>query len=97
MIALLEVNMVSKTKELRPFAYNKARAAKHTDVSEPCACCGRKVVTAEIRHWIHVVGGGIAYGGEEDTGDGGDMGWFPVGATCAKRLRAAGIFVQENT
>lgn len=84
-------------KTPRPFRYRK-REARHTDTQQPCACCGHAVVTSPgvTTNWVHVVDGGASYGGAEDTNDAGDMGWFPVGPSCAKRLRKAGVYVQTN-
>jgi hypothetical protein len=91
---MMETTMTT-AKKPKPFSYDRSREAAFTATSQPCACCGRKVVTAEARHHVHVINGGAAYGGPEDTDDAGDMGWFPVGATCAKRLRKAGVHVEE--
>ncbi len=81
----------------RPFDYNRNKEAAHTDEQSPCVCCGRAVPTAKARFSVHVVAGGAAYGGEQDTHDNGDMGWFDVGASCARRLRAAGVYVAERS
>lgn len=85
-------------KKPKPFHYDRRREAAHTDTHAPCACCGHSVCTQAgvTSHWVHVVDGGVSYGGAEDTADPGDMGWFAVGPTCAKRLRKAGVYVQTN-
>lgn len=87
-----------KQKKPRPFHYDRQREAAHTDTHAPCACCGHSVCTQAgvTTHWVHVVDGGVSYGGAEDTDDPGDMGWFAVGPTCAKRLQKAGVYVQTN-
>ncbi len=79
-----------------PFAYDKDQEANTTEKQAPCACCGKPVKTATERYFAHVVDGGSAWGGEGDTGDGGDMGWYPIGPSCAKRLRACGVYVQDT-
>ncbi len=81
---------------MKPFTYDKKRAASHTDKQAPCVQCGRAVPDAAARNFVHVVDGGAAYGGPDDTNDAGDMGWFPVGATCARELRKTGVYVQTN-
>lgn len=53
---------------------------------DQCACCGRKL-RGEPR-WVEVINGGsdvAAPGLDPDTTDPGYMGFFPVGAGCAKK------------
>ena len=45
-----------------------------------------------------VVGGGCEWGNaESDESDGGYMGYYPVGADCARRLRQQGVPLYEGT
>lgn len=59
----------------------------------PCAWCGKAVKDSEDRLWVHVVDGGAAFGSGVCTDHPGDMGLHPVGATCAKLLRRAGVAI----
>lgn len=88
-------------KTPKPFAYDVRKAAAETDEYHRCVCCGRAVEIATATLFVHVINGGSDYGGEaEETNevgdtDAGDMGWFPVGSACARKLRNAGIFIQK--
>lgn len=51
-----------------------------------CACCNRRI-TGKAR-WVEVIDGGMsvaAPGLDPDTNDGGYMGFYAVGAACAKK------------
>lgn len=53
---------------------------------EHCACCGRKLTGKPL--WVEVIDGGgsiAAPGLGPDTTDGGYMGFFPVGRSCARK------------
>ncbi len=63
-----------------------------------CAYCGKPCVNAkDTEHAVHVIEGGAAFATKEQhEGDAelsGDMGEFPVGSSCAKKLAKAGIYV----
>ena len=53
---------------------------------EHCACCGRKL-TGKPQYVEVIAGGGqvAAPGLDPDQSDPGYMGFFPVGASCAKK------------
>jgi phosphoribosylformylglycinamidine (FGAM) synthase-like enzyme len=81
---------------MRPFSHNQyAKNDRENSDGMGCAHCGRYVKRLPETVWAHVVDGGAAYGNEvEVPGDAGDMGWFPVGPTCAKLLKKQGVFLQ---
>lgn len=57
------------------------------DAVKRCVCCG-KPLRGRWR-WVEVINGGSAVihpSETADQNDGGYMGFFPVGATCAKKL-----------
>lgn len=57
-----------------------------TGSTEHCACCGRKL--SGQAKWVEVIDGGLsiaAPGLDPDQSDPGYMGFFPVGAGCAKK------------
>ena len=77
----------------------------------PCAWCGKPVVDRNIdpndrmpmwKFMVRVVDGGARFGTEDEFFDrvpvdaAGDMGFFPVGAACAKKLQADGVFVGKE-
>ena len=79
----------------KPFGYKRAPCIPApSETQQECVCCGRGVEINAKTVWAHVVDGGATYGGEKETDDPGDMGWFPVGIVCVKRLRKAGVYVQ---
>lgn len=56
------------------------------DIHERCACCS-KVITGKP-YWVEVINGGAdvaAPGLGPDTEDGGYMGFYPVGVSCARK------------
>jgi hypothetical protein len=64
---------------LYPFSHDKEQD------DETCVVCGRKAG----RYRALIVDGGARFGDpqtEDDPNDGGYMGWYPVGATCKKKL-----------
>lgn len=63
----------------------------------PCCLCG-KSTKDDGSLYVHVTDGGSRFATKEEheSGEslgGGDMGCFPVGASCAKKLRKAGVYV----
>lgn len=58
-----------------------------------CPLCGRLLKDAEKRRYIHIAdGGGVIVRADIDENDPRalhSMGWFEVGATCAKKLGLA--------
>jgi hypothetical protein len=90
--------------QIKPFSGSRYQdnieKCKQGEVS--CALCGKPVKdkTSDDR-WkfvVRVVDGGGRFGTEDEFFDrvpieGSDMGFFPVGAACAKKLKASGVFV----
>lgn len=63
------------------------REAMHD--GEPCIICGRKVRVGLGTLAIHLVDGGSTIAAASDDGPfdaASDLGWFPIGSDCAKRL-----------
>lgn len=62
----------------------------------PCVYCGKAVVKNSSIH-ARVLDGGARFANEEEAKSNadyyGDMGWFPVGQECARKLRSAGVFL----
>jgi len=87
----------------RPFSgarYHEL-SLKCREGQSPCAHCGRPCDDASPKtEWAHVVGGGAEFASKEEhdadgpsDDGGGDMGCFPVGPGCVRKLRAAGVHV----
>jgi hypothetical protein len=88
-----------RDEETRPMVWHP-NFVKNGEVG--CPLCGKNLKPKEARRYIHVGQGGVSIlradlplGGRSgeaailSTGpDTGDMGWFAVGSTCAKRLGA---------
>lgn len=90
--------MTKTVATVRPFS-----GAKYEQNSEragdlfPCAICGNG-----CKNWIgavHVVAGGARFATKEEhegtipVDSAADMGCFPVGPECARKIKAAGAFV----
>lgn len=71
---------------------------KCRDGEEPCAVCG-KPCRADWNQFVHVVDGGAAFGTlpETDPDTPGDMGLFPVGSECARKLQKLGVVMFDRT
>ncbi len=89
---------------LSPFSgpnYHK-NTEKCGSAETPCAFCGRAVKNESSSFSVRVVDGGAGFGtagqfaGTEAVGEAGDMGYWPVGSDCAKRLKAAGVYVHTE-
>lgn len=69
-----------------------ARDAKRPVHFTACIACGRDTSNQGNSQGVYVSGGGgiIVHPDDYDTYDhrGGDMGWFPVGRECIKRIPA---------
>ena len=78
---------------LRPFGgpkydENKTRCR---DGSTACGYCGRAVKDS-WKDAVRVVDGGARFATrDEPAEEAGDMGCFPIGPDCARKLRAAGL------
>ncbi len=90
--------MMSET--IKPFSgpcYEK-NSDRCKDGETPCALCG-KACKGDERDAVHVIEGGAEFAtqaqheGAEAINDAGDMGEWPVGSSCAKKLRKAGVYV----
>jgi len=85
-----------------PFSGSRYREneGRCRDRETPCARCG-KPVTDPWEYTVRVLGGGARYAAtkeeheHEGEHDAGDMGCFPVGSACARKLRKAGVHVGE--
>jgi hypothetical protein len=55
-----------------------------------CIACGRNTSKQGESQGVWIVDGaaGIAHPDEPEMNDGGDMGWFPVGSECIKKVPA---------
>ncbi len=54
---------------------------------EPCLFCGRKVRVGQGTVMAHLIDGGANLASiEDDAEPNSDLGFFPVGSDCAKRL-----------
>jgi len=57
---------------------------------QPCAVCGRTIRNEARAVWVHIVdGGGVILHRDDEAAyasDGGDLGLYPVGPECAKRI-----------
>lgn len=55
-----------------------------------CIACGRNTSKQGESKGVWIVGGGAWIGHPEqpEINDGGDMGWFPVGTECIKKVPA---------
>jgi hypothetical protein len=55
-----------------------------------CIECGRSTSKNGESQGIYIVDGGIgvAHPDQPEMKDGGDMGWFPVGSECIKKVPA---------
>lgn len=55
-----------------------------------CIACGRNTSKQGESQGVWIVGGGdgIAHPEQPEINDGGDMGWFPVGTECIKKVPA---------
>lgn len=85
------------TPETRPMTFHPAFLKRG---EQGCPFCGKALKTSEQKLYVHVGQGGasimradLPLGGFEGGAailaggpDTGDMGWFAVGATCAKKL-----------
>ena len=77
-------NLISRF-ELMPPTYERNLDAAGGEPS--CAICG-KGVTNPVG-WVNIHGGGRCIVGKEEAhglSDAEDMGWFPVGRECAKKV-----------
>lgn len=92
--------MGAETAKPTPFSGSRydENEARCESPATPCALCGRAVK----QPWpasVHVVDGGASFATREQVEGkapielAGDMGGFPVGLDCARRLRAAGVYV----
>ncbi len=67
--------------------------ASRTKASEdPCAICGKGIKPSNPRHWVHVIRGGAVFAPiaqVEEIDPAGDMGWYPIGTECARKLPRA--------
>lgn len=69
-------------------------SSHYDDCDDQCFLCCRPVRSeSKGTRWIHIVEGGglLARVGADDTqfDAAGDMGWFPVGPRCARKIPAA--------
>lgn len=85
---------------MTPFSSDSYRRNEPQCKGEACAQCGRGVKNF-WDHTVRVVDGGARYATEAEYNhegdiDAGDMYFFPVGSDCAKKLKAAGIYVHEE-
>ena len=55
-----------------------------------CIACGRNTSKQGQSQGVWIVDGaaGIAHPDQPEMKDGGDMGWFPVGSECIKKVPA---------
>ncbi len=93
---------VSTRSATEPKPFSSPNYHKNSDRcggnTTPCACCG-KPVNDPWQFAVQVVDGGAWYAtagqaaGTEKVDSAGDMGCFPVGSACAKKLKAAGVHV----
>lgn len=52
----------------------------------PCVCCGK---ATRGERWVHLAGyGGQFVTEDEPVDETEDLGWFPIGPECAKKLPA---------
>lgn len=69
------------------YAQNDERRKPDT---QPCAICGRAVTSARAK-FVHIFYGNLVVTEEEanliydEEGNGGDLGFFPVGPDCLKK------------
>lgn len=72
-----------------PNAFGEKYHAKN-DTYLSCINCGRDTSKQGNSNGVYIVGGGewIAHPDQPEFNDGGDMGWFPVGSECIKKVPA---------
>lgn len=73
--------------------YAKDRARREDQTGPQCLLCLRPVDERRCK-WVHMVhGGALASRGEKtDPHDAGEMGFFPIGPECQKRVNEAFLF-----
>lgn len=83
----------------KPFSHpdyhkNQGKCGQHL----PCVLCGKAILRNSSIH-ARVLDGGARFATEEEAKSvaeySGDMGWYPVGPECARKLRSAGVFLAE--
>jgi hypothetical protein len=84
-----------------PFSHPKF--SKNQDLCgdhPPCVVCGKPVKSPDAPS-VRVLDGGTRFATEaeaaKDVIDSGDMGSFPVGPDCARKLRKAGVYMTRPT
>lgn len=86
---------------MKPFGHpdyrsNADRVHARDNGDAPCAWCGRSVLYP-FKYMVRVVDGGGRFGRvNEPDGGPGEMGMHPIGYDCARRLRKAGVEVQDQ-
>jgi hypothetical protein len=88
---------------LKPFGGNpnyrknqeraKSKGGHPLDASSCCVLCGKKAYESGLSVMLSNVG---LYITPEEHNDSDDLGYYPVGSDCAKKLKAAGIPVYEG-
>lgn len=95
--------MTTRRPSVRPFSGTKTRTytenEEATHATNPCGVCGRQIDDARECYVARVVYGGARWAMPDATVDEcgdpieprGDMGAFPIGPTCAKKLGAFAV------
>lgn len=74
--------------------------SKCKEGESPCCLCGKPVLMSNDPPMAEVHDGGsfvLASDPEPDQSDPGYMGWFPVGTSCVRKLRKAGVKIYPET
>lgn len=74
---------------------SQAKSPEGYLLDESCCCvlCGKAAYTSGLSVMLSNVG---LYITPEEHNDSDDLGYYPVGSDCAKKLKAAGIPVYEE-
>ncbi len=85
------INGYEKTLDIDS-VFPNAWSDKYHDAKTFLACiaCGRNTSKQGESLGVWIVGGGgcIGHPSQPELNDGGDMGWFPVGTECIKKVPA---------
>jgi len=90
------------TSTLRPFSgprhyENSMRANDDPHGADPCVYCGKGIKNGKATHFARVVDGGARFGTKDEPDNGpGEMGVWPVGPECCKKLAKAGVEVWKE-
>lgn len=86
METLFDIDTVRPSEAVRD-ANEQRRTTKHT---EACFVCNKGMTDAVLDNgwWVHVSGGASLVPIGSDVDEVADMGYFPVGSECAKKIPA---------